>query len=236
MGNASPMWSSSWMKPTARPRISIIIPALNEERLLPGLLDHLQSLRPYEILVVDGRSTDATAHVAAGRAKLIDSEPGRGRQLNAGARAAAGDVLLFLHADVRLGAGALEAIAEAKAAGGNLDIIYEGGWEAAVFTWINRIRRRCGVFYGDSGIFCHRDVFEGLGGYRDWPILEDYELARRLRRAVPLALLNTPIYVSARRWQRQGLLATLWSWFWVQALYLAGVSPHRLAGWYKAVR
>jgi len=221
-------------------RISIIIPALNEESCLAGLLQHLESMLPYEIIVADGRSSDATARIARQRAKLIESEPGRGRQLNAGARAATGDLLLFLHADVRLGCGSLAAIAQAAAdpavAGGNLDIIYEGGWAGRVFSRINRMRRSFGVFYGDSGIFCRTEVFKTLGGYRDWPILEDFEFARRLRRVGRVALLNAPIYVSARRWRRQGLLPTLWSWFWVQALYLAGVSPHRLARWYRNVR
>ena len=107
---------------------------------------------------------------------------------------------------------------------------------AAAFTSVNRWRRRLGVFYGDSGIFCRRKVFESLGGYAPWPILEDYDFARRLRKAGKLALLDEPIWVSDRRWRTSGLLPTLWSWFWVQGLYLAGVNPERLAGLYHPVR
>ena len=120
---------------------------------------------------------------------------------------------------------------------GNFDIRYEGSdWVAAAFTSANRWRRRLGVFYGDSGIFCRREVFEALGGYAPWPILEDYDFARRLRRAGRLALLDEPIWVSDRRWRTCGLLPTLWSWFWVQGLYLAGVEPKRLAELYRPVR
>jgi hypothetical protein len=122
--------------------------------------------------------------------------------------------------------------------GGNFDIRFTGGdFTAAVFSWINRVRCRAfGIFYGDSGIFCRRDVFLALDGYRDWPLLEDYEFAVRLSRHGPLALLRHPIDVSDRRWRRGGLVRTMWAWFWVQGLYLVGVSPHRLARMYRHVR
>jgi hypothetical protein len=124
-----------------------------------------------------------------------------------------------------------------KVIGGSFDIRYEGGDRtAAIFTRMNRWRRRCGIFYGDSGIFCRRSAFDALGGYRPWPILEDYEFARRICKAGQVALLDEPIFVSARRWRNSGLLPTLWSWFWVQGLYYAGVSPHRLARMYRHVR
>lgn len=75
-----------------------------------------------------------------------------------------------------------------------------------------------------------------MGGFADWPILEDYEFVRRLRGHGDLALLDEPIYVSDRRWRRGGLLPTLWAWFWIQGLYLAGVSPRRLAAMYRHIR
>ena len=117
------------------------------------------------------------------------------------------------------------------------DIRYEGeDWVARAFTRINRCRRRFGIFYGDSGIFCRREIFDALGGYRPWPILEDYDFACRLRRAGKLALLDEPVCVSNRRWRQCGLFPTLWSWFWIQGLYLAGVSPQRLVALYRNVR
>lgn len=221
--------------------MSVIIPTYNEEAILHSLLSSLRALRPDEVIVADGNSSDRTAAIATPLAKVVLSERGRGTQLNAGARASSGSILLFLHADTRLAPGSLQAIREcmqdAEIAGGNFDVRFEGtDWTATVFTHVNRWRRKMGVFYGDSGIFCRRDVFERLGGYRPWPLLEDYEFARRLRRAGKLAMLNEPIFVSDRRWRNSSLFAALWTWFWIQGLYLAGVHPEQLAKWYRDIR
>lgn len=161
--------------------------------------------------------------------------------MNHGARHASGDVLWFLHSDTRVEAGAFEAMESAlgdpRVVGGNFDIVFEGGDSAArTFAWVNRKRYRFGIFYGDSGIFVRRAVFEEFGGYREWPILEDYEFARRMWRRGRVAFLPERIHVSNRRWRNAGVWATLWQWFWIQALYLAGVSPRRLASMYRDVR
>lgn len=225
----------------AAPAISVVVPTYNEESTIGGLLKNVAALRPHEIVVADGDSTDSTIEIASRHARVLRLPACRAAQMNAAARTCTGDVLLFLHADVRLAAGALDAIRDCLrdpvVVGGNFDIRYEGGdLTAAVFTLVNRWRRRLGVMYGDSGIFCRREVFEVLGGYRPWPILEDYEFARRLRKAGRVARLNVPIRVSDRRWRKGGLARTLWIWFWIQTLYYAGVSPHRLAKWYRATR
>jgi len=221
--------------------ISVIIPTYEEEHSIERLLENLKELGAEEVVVADGNSTDRTVEIASPHAQVIRSKTCRALQMNAGARASSGDVLVFLHADVWLGPGGLAAVRESlrdpDVVGGNFDIRYEGSdWVAAAFTSINRLRRRLGVFYGDSGIFCRRKVFDALGGYAPWPILEDYDFARRLRKTGKLALLDEPIWVSDRRWRTTGLLPTLWSWFWVQGLYLAGVEPKRLAGLYRPVR
>jgi len=223
------------------PSISAIIPTYNEAQTIGGLLENLKELGAEEVIVADGNSADRTVEIASTYARVISSQTCRALQMNAGARASSGEVLLFLYADVRLGPGGLAAVRDSlrnpEVAGGNFDIRYEGSdWVAAAFTSINRWRRQLGVFYGDSGIFCRRQVFEALGGYAPWPILEDYDFAWRLRKAGKLALLHEPIWVSDRRWRTSGLLPTLWSWFWVQGLYLAGVNPERLAGLYHPVR
>ena len=194
-----------------------------------------------ELLVADGGSSDRTIEISARYAHVVQAERGRALQMNAAARLASGDVLLFLHADTRLPANSLAVVRKAMAdpvvAGGNFDIRYDGkDWAARAFTSINRWRRRCGVFYGDSGIFCRRSVFDSLGGFLPWPILEDYEFARRLRRAGRLAYLDEPIRVSDRRWRNNGLLRTLASWFFVQALYYVGVPPRQLARLYRHIR
>ncbi|MGH9432940.1 MAG: TIGR04283 family arsenosugar biosynthesis glycosyltransferase [Terriglobia bacterium] len=227
--------------PAISPAISIVIPTYNEEAIIGRTLSCLRRLEPGEVIVVDGHSADCTAEIAARQTRVLRQPACRALQMNAGARESSGDVLLFLHADVRLGPGAFEAVRSAmrnpSTVGGNFDARYEGGTLAArAFTRINRWRRRCGIFYGDTGIFCRRSVFESLGGYKPWPILEDYEFVRRLRRAGRLALLDEPIWISDRRWRRSGLLRTMGSWVWIQGLYLAGVPPERLARFYRPVR
>jgi rSAM/selenodomain-associated transferase 2 len=223
------------------PPISIIVPVYNEEVAIGRLLNNLDAQGAAEVVVVDGGSTDRTVEIASQRARLVRSEMGRAAQMNTGAAAASGEILLFLHADVLLGESALDqlrrAMQDAMIAGGNFDIRYEGtDWAATTFTHINRWRRRWGIFYGDSGIFCRRAVFDKLGGYRLWPIMEDYDFARRLSKAGRLAFLECPIQVSDRRWRNSGLLRTLWSWFLIQGLYSLGVPPRNLARLYRHVR
>ncbi len=223
------------------PSVSVVIPTLNEEPSIQALLNHVQGLGAAEIVIADGGSVDRTVAIAEECARVVSCQANRGLQLNAGAAAASGDVLLFLHADVRLENGAIgrvqTAMTDPAIVGGDFDIRYDGGdFASRAFTAVNRLRRYFHVIYGDSGIFCRRSVFERLGGFRPYPVLEDYEFVRRLRRCGKLALLDEPIHVSDRRWRRSGLFHTMWVWFWIQGLYLAGVKPDRLARWYRPVR
>ncbi len=229
--------------------VSIIIPTYNEESCIPALLDQLKDLRgSFEILVADGGSTDRTQELvlhAAARyphyLRLVESVRNRAIQSNSAVQRACGDSLLFLHADVRVPPGAVESVERSllnpSVIGGNFQIVFEGNSTATkFFTWCYRVRRPFGIYYGDSGLFVRRQVFEQLGGFKPIPIMDDYEFVRRMERAGRTACLNPPLLVSDRRWRVQGLLPTLFSWIWIQTLYSLGVPAEHLARWYGPVR
>lgn len=171
------------------PLISVVVPVLDEQATIAGLLDHLASLPGrWETIVADGGSRDRTASLAAGHAQrptVIQAPRGRANQMNAGAAAAAGDVLLFLHADTRLPAEAYASLVEAlhyrEVLGGNFRLDFDGGdrFSRLLGAWY-RVQRRLGVYYGDSAVWLRRGAFDALGGFRTLPIMEDYDLVRRL--------------------------------------------------------
>ncbi len=218
--------------------ISIIIPTLNEAEVLPDLLRDLdRQAAAAEVIVVDGGSVDDTAEIArrAG-ARLLETRAGRGRQLAAGARASEGEVLLFLHTDSRFPAGGLRRIAATLAAapgapGGNFRLIFEGAegfgrWLTGFYAWI----RRRGFYYGDSGIFLRRAVYESLGGIKPFSLMEDYSLVRRLEQAGPTVCIeDPPLITSARRFRGRHPVAIVAGWLWIHLLYHLGVVPERLA-------
>jgi rSAM/selenodomain-associated transferase 2 len=205
--------------------VSVIIPALNEETSLEAALSSVQAAEGNaEVIVVDGESTDATPADAARYARVVSSPPGRALQMNRGAAAAHANILLFLHADVLFPSAGLRsierALADPRTIGGNFHIVYEGAsFTSRVFTLVNRWRRPFGIFYGDSGIFVRREVFEALGGYRLLPLMEDYDFARRLVRRGKTVCLKDPLVVSARRWEEYGLLRTLAAWVVLHFFY-----------------
>lgn len=225
--------------------ISVIVPVLQEAGTIGGLLDHLRPLAGrWEVIVVDGGSVDGTAQTAADHpigATVIRGGRGRASQMNAGAAAATGSILLFLHADTRLPQSAhasiMRAAGESAVLGGNFALRFDGGdrFSRLLGAWY-AMQRRLGVYYGDSAIWLRRETFDRLGGYRPMPIMEDYDLARRLQRAGKTVCLPGPAVTSARRWQQLGLARTIASWVAIRWLYLAGVSPERLARLYPSVR
>ena len=227
-----------------RPTVSIIVPVLNEESTICTLLDHLQSRGADELIVVDGKSTDRTVELITEQypnVKILQTDPSRGGQMNAGAFASNCDVFLFMHADCSIESGTVDEIRDAmtdpEVLGGNLNIRFGGGdWVADFFDWVNTWRRKLGMFYGDSGIFCRRSTFEKLNGYRPWPIMEDYDFGRRMWKAGRLAYCQSDIYVSDRRWRSAGLSPTMVNWILIQALYTFGVSPFFLGKMYRVIR
>ena len=230
---------------TDGPLISIVVPVLDEAAALPGLLDHLAGLDgDWEIVICDGGSRDRTPELAAAhplRPNLVRAPCGRAVQMNAGAAAARGRALLFLHADTFLPANAYNALShaltETAVLGGNFALCFGGGdrFSRLLGAWY-ALQRRAGVYYGDSAIWVRRETFDRLGGFRPLPIMEDYDLVRRLERCGRTACLPGPAITSARRWQRLGLVRTISSWVLIRWLFLAGAPPARLARLYPHVR
>jgi rSAM/selenodomain-associated transferase 2 len=222
-------------------RLSIVVPTLNEEVWVGHLLAGARA-QADELIVTDGGSTDRTVEVARRLgARVVAGPPGRGGQLNRGAAAAGGDVLLFLHADTRLPAGAALAVLAAVAGGavgGGFRVRFDdrrplmrfGGFLATLRTRLTRLP------LGDQAQFVTRETFERLGGYRDWPILEDLDFARRLKRAGRVAILAQPVTTAARRFNARGALATVARNWLIWLLFSLGAEPRRLARLYRDVR
>lgn len=224
-------------------QLSIVIPALNEATAIGQAVAHARALAPCDLLVVDGGSSDATVPLAeqAG-AVVLTGACGRAAQQNLGASKAQGDVLLFLHADTWLPAGAAgqiaAALADPRVVGGAFrQRIESDRWGYRLLEFGNAVRARwLGLPYGDQAIFLRRADFEACGRFPETPILEELPLMRRLRKRGRLVLLAGPLHVSARRWQRRGIVRqTLRNWR-ILCLAAWGVPAERLAGLYPAER
>jgi rSAM/selenodomain-associated transferase 2 len=217
--------------------LSIIIPVLNEAALIQAALAALQPLREQgaEIIVVDGGSGDGTAELAAPLAsRLIRWERGRATQMNAGARAAAGEWLLFLHVDARLPEDALatlRAAFESGAAWGRFDVRLSGRHPLlrAVERLMNLRSRLTGIATGDQAIFVRRELFERIGGFPAIPLMEDITLSKALKQVARPRCLVARVRVSSRRWERRGVLRTVALMWWLRLRYFLGADPARLA-------
>lgn len=222
-------------------KISVVIPTLNEAARLPAAVRSAQVAGGFEVIVGDGGSTDGTPRLAqALGCRVVEAPRGRGPQQNAAARMAVGDVLLFLHADSQLPADAGDQIRTAikqhgAQAGAFWQRIDRPEWPYRVLEFGNAARVRLfRLAYGDQAIFIRRDLFEALDGFPEWPLMEDVGLMQKLRRAgCRPVLLPGPVRVSARRWERCGIVRqTVRNWA-LLAAYFRGVSPERLAGRYE---
>jgi len=230
--------------------ITVVIPTLNEEAVLPRTLSLTAGLGFDEMIVVDGGSHDRTREIVtalrvtrdASPVTLLTAPPGRAKQMNAGGTSSKGDVLLFLHADTSLPSDARQAVERAledpACVGGRFDLRFERdsglGW--LISRMMNLRSRWTGIATGDQAIFVRRSVFDQLGGYSDLPIMEDVDFTRRLKRTGLIAALQSKVTTSYRRWDTRGPLRTILLMWTLRFLYWIGISPHSLTRLYGSVR
>lgn len=224
------------------PPLSIIVPTLNEAAALGATLAALQALRAAgcELIVVDGGSEDGTPQRAAAHIDVLLRAPrGRARQMNAGADAARGAVLWFLHADTLPPPQAdtliLEGLARSGRDWGRFDVRLSGAHPLlrVVERLMNLRSRLTGIATGDQGLFVRRELFEQLGGFPDIELMEDIALSCALKRRGPPLCLDTPLQSSSRRWEQGGIVRTILLMWSLRLGYALGMSPARLLRWYR---
>ncbi len=233
--------------------ISVIIPTLNEERTIMATVAQTAALGFNELIVVDGGSSDRTPLLVESYrlstqssprspVRLITAPRGRASQMNEGATAGGGDVLLFLHADTQLPQDAKTAIEAAfsdqRIVGGRFDIRFDGPsiWGRMISRMMNWRSRVSGIATGDQALFVRRPICERMGGFADLPLMEDVDFSRRLKRMGKTAALTSTVTTSFRRWEQQGLVQTIFLMWGLRLLYWMGMSTHTLHRWYRLVR
>ncbi len=226
-------------------RFSIIVPALHEADTINSLIGHINRLRhgaEVEIVVVDGSAgKDTIAAITNKKVIKLISEKGRGKQMNRGASVAGGEILIFLHADTKLPAGAFTKIdavmKDEQYVGGAFGLhIQSEKFRYRLLARLASIRcRLTRIPYGDQAIFIRASYFKMIGGFKEIPLMEDVDLMRRIkRRGDTICILTDHVSTSARRWDEEGFFFGLMRNATLFILYLSGVSPHRLARFYKS--
>lgn len=225
-------------------KFSIIIPVLHEAYGINPLIDHLYNQhtdRNFEVIVVDGDPDRNTLSAINHKGVIpVSAEKGRGRQMNAGAAIARGEILIFLHADTHLPFNALRQIGSAmeqkRYIGGVFDLgIRSDRLALKIIARLASLRSRLTrIPYGDQAIFMRKDYFNKIGGYREIPLMEDVELLQRVKKmGDKIWIISDRVSTSPRRWEKEGIVCcTLRNWI-LQGLYLMGVSPHKLAKFYR---
>ncbi len=222
--------------------VSVIVPMLNESAQLPDLLTELLQCKRSgcEVILVDGGSTDQSAEQASALGFcVITSARGRAKQMNAGAAAATGDILLFLHADTRLPVGAVASICEAllspSAAWGRFNVRITGqAFMFRIIAWfMNHRSRLTGIVTGDQAIFIKRSLFEQLGGFPELPLMEDVAFSKRLKSVSRPVALKSKVTTSGRRWEEKGIWRTILLMWYLRFAYWLGASPDDLRHKYR---
>jgi rSAM/selenodomain-associated transferase 2 len=218
----------------------VIIPTLNEAQAIETTISKLKKYRQTEIIIVDGGSQDRTVEIARSMGvRVLKSAVSKATQMNTGAAEATGNVLLFLHADTRLPENFENCVPAALAR----DEICAGAFSLSIdsdaggLRFIERVANWRSRFfqmpYGDQALFVSRNLFHEIGGYPEYPIMEDFELVRRLKRKGKIVILPESVQTSPRRWLNYGILKT---WMLNQIIIIAyylGISPQRLSQWYN---
>jgi rSAM/selenodomain-associated transferase 2 len=226
----------------SRCSVSVIVPTANEGAVIDDLLADLRAIRPrdWEIIVVDGGSTDDTVERAnLGADRVLVKDRGRALQMNAGAAVAQGEILWFLHADSRVDREAGRELCDIAASGvgwGRFDVRLSGGNPLlrVVETTMGWRSRLTGIVTGDQAMFVRRDWFESVGGFPPLPLMEDLALSRELRRRAWPSCLSAKIETSSRRWERYGIGRTVWLMWRLRLQYFLGVPVERLARAYRS--
>jgi rSAM/selenodomain-associated transferase 2 len=222
-------------------KISIIVPVLNEEDNLSNTLRHLQLFRHSgdEVIVVDGGSVDNTlalAHEAADA--VIISKAGRALQMNSGAAVATGDVFIFLHADTVLPENAsqlISSLGHKKKYWGRFDIrLSSNKIIYRLIEWLSNLRSRLSaIATGDQAIFVERELFNNIGGFPEIALMEDIAISRLLKKISRPVCIKQKVITSSRRWESNGVVATVLLMWKLRLLYFFGVSPEKLKQLYS---
>jgi rSAM/selenodomain-associated transferase 2 len=220
-------------------RLSVVIPALNEQENIGQAIESARRFGSNEIIVVDGGSSDKTVDLATQAGAIVKTtEPGRAKQMNHGAAVCSGTVVLFLHADNQLPAGGRQFLDRALDAGAKWGCLRQRiDSSRRIYRMIERgntLRARIlGRVFGDQALWVTRTAFENAGSFPDWPLMEDVALSKRLRSVSRPAILKQAVTVSPRRWEQNGMIRqTLRNWS-LQIRYLLGTRPEKLARLYR---